>query len=378
MMQMKTSAWIMAAGLAIGMTTGTLAVSAPRAALAAAPMADDKVDLTPRYTKGQTIIFKQHTVRKDTMALGNMPVPEKPAEKPAEGGKDAPKGEPSKADAPKSEPAKADSPKTEPAKSEPAKDSKPAAAQPPSGPMTSTQTTDQTATYELRVLDADAKGATFELELKSVVATAELPAGKFTWDSAPTADDKDAANPILVAFRPIVGAVMKIAVGPDGNITKVEPDAQRYPATPPGGPLAPMVQQLIGVDGVRLRFGPALWIKDGREPTAVGKTWTNSDEMIFRAVGKFTYESTNTLKSVKDDAAQIDISGVVKLGGTDDGKPAQGTLKEQSARGSCVWDVKAGLVKSHVWEQKTVLALKVGGAFDVVRTSEFTVTTTRQ
>lgn len=370
MMQMKTSAWIVAAGMTFGIGMATLIAPAPRAAMAVAPAADEKVDLAPRYTKGQKITFKQHTVRKDIMTLGSMPTPEKAAE----GAKpDAPKSDAPKTDAPKADPAKPEAAKLDAAKSESPKAEPPKAA---SGPMSSTQTVDQTAIYELRVVDADDKGASMELELKSVAAAAELPQGKYSWDSAPTADDKDAANPIMVAFRPIVGAVLKIKVGPDGNIVDVQQDARI--ANMPGGPLAPMAQQLVGSDGVRLRFGPVIWIKDGREAAIVGKPWTNSDEMFFKAVGKFTYETTNTVKSVKGDAAAIEIAGVVKLGGIEEGKPASGTLKEQMAKGSCMWDTKQGNCKSHVWEQKTVLELKVGGAFDVVRSSEFTVTTTRE
>ena len=370
---MKTPAWIVAAGMGFGIGMAVLVAGVPRAALAGAPAPDEKVDLTPKYTTGQKITFKQHTVRKDTMTLGNMPTPEKAPEKPAEGTKESPKGDASKADPAMPNATKPDASKPEPGKTEAGKTEAPKAAP---GPMSSTQTVDQTAIYELRVVEADDKGASMELELKSVVAKAELPQGKFTWDSAPTPDEKDAANPILVAFRPIVGAVVKIKVGADGNILEVQQDSRI--ATMPGGPLAPMAQQLVGADGVRLRFGPVIWIKDGREPAAVGTPWTNSDEMFFKAVGKFTYESTNTIKSVKDGVAMIDIAGVVKLGGIEEGKPASGTLKDQSLKGACVWDTKAGLAKSHICEQKTVLDLKVGGAFDVVRTSEFTVTTTRE
>ncbi len=383
-MQMKTSAWIVAAGMTFGIGMGTLIAGGPRVAMAAAPVADEKVDLTPRYTTGQKITFKQHTVRKDTMTLGGMPTPEKAAEGVKEASKsDAPKGDAPKADAPKTDAPKtdapkgdapkADAPKPDAAKSEAPKVEPPKAM---SGPMSSTQTVDQTAMYELRVIEADDKGTLMELELKSVVATAELPQGKYTWDSVPTADDKDASNPIMGAFRPIVGAVVKIKVGADGNILEVQPDSRI--ATMPGGPLAPMAQQLVGIDGVRLRFGPVIWIKDGREAATIGKPWTNSDEMFFKAVGKFTYETTNTVKSAKDNGAAIDIAGVIKLGGIEEGKPAAGTLKEQMAKGSCTWDTKAGNCKSHTWEQKTVLDLKVGGAFDVVRSSEFTVTTTRE
>ena len=381
---MKTSAWIVAAGLALGINAN--AHAAPSLWTLSPSALDDKADLTPRYTTGQVITFKQHTMRTDTFTVLNFPILEKPQDKPVDAGKEPAKSEPAKADPAKPDASKADAPKSDPARTDPAKPdatkaeptkSDPANAEPPkTASKTSVTTYDQIATYEARVTDAGAPGVSMDLELKAIVCTAEIPSGKFTWDSATPADEKDAKNPVLMSFRPIVGATLKVKIGPDGNITSVEPDSRV--SINGRSSLAPMIQQLVGADSVRLRFGSLLWIKDGREAASIGKPWTNTDELYFATVGKFVHVTSNTLKSVKDDAAQIDIVGEIKLEGLEPGKPPAGELREQSLKGSCVWDLKAGLVKSHIWVQKTTLSAKAFGAFDALRTSEVTVTTTRE
>lgn len=368
---MKTSAWIVATGLALGFAG--LAAEGGVSRAMGAPMGDEKVDLTPRFKTGQTMRFTQHAVRKDTMILGGMPMQTKPEEKPAGGGgegKDAPSS-PAKGETPKG-----DAPKPEAPKGEPIKDAKPATV--PSsagGGMSSTTAVDQTATFELRVVEAGDQGVSLELELKKVVATGDLPGGKFSWDSSAPPQEGDAKNPIAAAFRPIVGAVVKIKMGSDGSVTSVEPDSRAGAVG--GGPLAVHAQGLVGADGVRLRWASVLWIKDGREPATVGQSWPNTDETLFRGVGKFRYITTNALKSVKEGMASIEIAGTIELAGLEAGSAPAGAIKDQSLKGSCVWDTKTGQVKSHAWEQKQSLDINARG-FAVTRTTDLVVTTTRE
>lgn len=347
---MKSRALMMLVGVAI---TGVLGCGA--IALGA-----DSVSLTPKFKKDDKVTFVQHTVRTNTMSLGNsMPKPadakpegEKPSDKPAD--KPAEKPADAKQDA-----------------------AKPAAGgiQQSSGGMTSTDSVDQTATYELRVIEAGDSGAQLELELKAIKASAVVPQGQFNWDSAQPRDDSEVNNPIAVSYRPIIGAVTKLAVDGNGNITTVTPDPRVN--LNPRGPLAPMVQSLVGPEIVRVRFANVLSIKDGKEPAKVGDTWKNVDELSAAAVGRFVLTTNNTLKSMTGDTAMIEIVGDVALAPGADGKPAQGTLKEQSLKGRADWDAKTGWVKSHTIEQKQVLELNAAG-FAVTRSTEMKVTTTRQ
>jgi len=377
---MKTRSLIASTGALL--LAGALALAAP----AGGP---DKVDLTPKFKVGDKFTFSQRIVRKDTMMLGNMPGI-------APGG-DAPKGEQPKDPAPKGDAPKGDTPKgsiavadmkeqaAAPPPELPAKlaapfPAQPAANAPPAagGAPNSSQTlnVDQTAKYELRVIEASDTGASLELELKSIKATAEVASGKFTWDSSAPLDDKDRNNAVLAAYRPIVGSITRIKIGPDGNFTSVQPDPG---LNPQGirGPLASMIQQLVGADGVRLRWSAILWVKDGRQPATVGQTWTNTDEVVFPAVGRFIYTTNNTLKSVKADVADIQFTGDVKLTGAEAGKAPSGAVRDQHLAGSCTWDVAAGMVKSHTWDQKYTIDVDASG-FHVSRASEFTVTTTRE
>lgn len=345
---MKSRALMMTVGMAI---TGVLG-------LGSSAMGADSVSLAPKFKKDDKVTFVQHTVRTNTMSLGgSLPKPaetkpegEKPADKP---GEKAPDGE------------------------KPADAAKPAAGgvQQSNGGMTSTDSVDQTATYELRVMNAGETGAELELELKAIKASAVVPQGTFNWDSAQPRDDSEVNNPIAMSYRPIIGAVTKLAVDANGNITNVTPDPRVN--LNPRGPLAPMVQALVGPELVRVRFANVLSIKDGKEPAKVGDIWKNVDELSAAAVGRFVLTTNNTLKSATADAAMIDITGEVALAPGADGKPPQGTLKEQSLKGKAEWDVKSGWMKSHTIEQKQVLELNAAG-FAVTRSTSMTVTTTRQ
>jgi hypothetical protein len=229
--------------------------------------------------------------------------------------------------------------------------------------------------YELRVVSASEKGASLELELKSVDATAELPQGKASWKNDQPEDDKDQSNAVLKAYKPIVGGILKLTVDAGGNIV----DAQGDPRIrlDMRGILAPMVQTMVGPDLVKARWGAVLWIKDGHEAASVGKSWTNAEEVPNPALGKFVYETTNTLKGVKDGLAQIDITGDIRLVPKDPTKGSAGTLTEHSIAGSAVWDVKAGMIKSYTSTEKTHLDVNAMG-IPVARDLESTTTITRE
>ncbi len=358
---MKTLNVIVAAGLTLG--------------LAAMARADgEKIDLTPRLKAGDAITFKHRVVRTETKIIGNIPVKaeEKPAEaKPAEA-KPETKGEGAKAEPAKSEPAKAEPAKAEPAKSEPAKDEPKASEK---TMMRQSWTIDQTAVYELRVVSASDSSTALELELKSMEASADLPQGKATWKNDQPEDDKDQSNPVLQAYKPIVGGIVKMTMDGQGKIVEVTGDPRIRLEV--GGMLAPMVQVMVGPDLVKSRWGPAVWIKDGRDAATVGQTWTNTEEVPNRALGKFVYETKNTLKSVKDGMAEIAIAGDIKLVPLEGGKSAPATLSEHSIAGSAVWDVKAGMLKSYTTTEKTHLDVNAMG-IPVARDLDSTTTITRE
>ena len=325
---------IVAAGLTLG--------------VAAMARADgEKVDLTPRFKAGESMTFKHRVVRTETMMILNVPAKaEEKAEEKTEG-KGEGKGEGEKDGARRGDKAM----------------------------MKQSWSVEQTAVYELRVVAATETLTTLELELKSIDASADLPQGKMSWKNDQPEDDKDQRNTILQTYKPIVGGIVKMTLDANGAVTEVKGDPRIRLEV--GGTMAPMVQLMVGPDLVRARWSPVVWIKDGREPVGVGQTWTNSESIPNRALGRFVYETRNTLKGVKDSMAEIDIAGDIRLEPLENGKAAAATLSEHSIAGSAVWDVKAGRMKSYTVTEKTHLDVSANG-IPVVRDLDMTTTITRE
>jgi hypothetical protein len=296
-------------------------------------------------------MFKQHIVRTETKIIEN--VPKAPDAAPA---KDGAKDD-----------AKKDGAKDEPKKDDTKKDETQVLKQ--------TWSIDQTATYEVRVSAADDKAYTLELELKGIVASATLPNGKAAWNSDQPADDKDTSNPLIMAYKPIIGNVSHLTMSTQGAITAVQPDPRIN--LRPIGTLAPMIQLMCAPDMVKFRWGPILWPKDGREPATVGSSWKNVEEVPNAAIGRFVYTTTNTLKGVKDDLASIDFTGEIGLVPLENMKAAQGTITEQVLKGSTEFDTKFGMTKSQTWHEKTRLDVNAMG-WPVKFEKEFDCTTTRE
>lgn len=295
-------------------TAGLTAMGGAGADEKAGAQAGQKVDLKPKFRAGQTATFTQHIVRKDTMKLSM--------------------GENTTADT----------------------------------------TVDQTAVYVLRVVDVSDAETKLRLEIKSIKASAQLPSGQFEWDSSAPPDDKDEMNPVIKAFRPALNAQLELHVNQEGNITSVVVDERIAAGT--RGPLQPFVQQLVGAESVKSRWGSVLWIKDGSEPAAVGQTWNNRETVSAPPVGRFVVDTTNTLESAKDGLAQIGIKGKLTLEPLEEGKPKGAELSDPSMSGSCTWDLKAGMVKVYEWKQKFTLEGDAQG-LKFSRVSDLAVTTTR-
>lgn len=279
-------------------------------------MAAGSVDLRPKFVAGQTHTFTQQSIRVETTSIAISPPPAKEGEK-----KDAP-------------------------------------ATPP-GPASSTQNIDQTVTYKVEVIETNAKGTSLALEILAIKANAETPRGKFTFDSSSPADDKDGTNPAVQAYRPLIGGKLRIDLGSDGNVTKVEPMSLQTPRISPE--FTGAVQQIIGPDLVRMRWSTVLNVKDGADPAAIGQTWTNVDELVSRPIGKFTYSTDNKLTKIDGDTAHIDMSGSIKLAGFDDKTPAAGSITKQSVTGNVIWDTKSGWAKSHTIQQTWTIEVNPTG-----------------
>lgn len=313
-MQRRTA--VLAAGvMALLGCAGLAAAQEKGEAAAKVAPAGEKVDLTPRYKAGQTIRLSQHTWRKDVTSFKS--------------GDQA---------------------------------------------MTGDMVIDQTVHYLVRVEEVSEASTVIAMEITQIAMKAELPQGKFEWDSTSPPDDKDLSNPVVLAFKPLLGTVTRVLLGKDGRVVEVKPDSNL--TAPPRGALQPFVTQVVGSDQVRMRWGSILWVHPGSEPVAVGGTWTTSDSLNATTIGaKFVFETTGTLKGAKDGLADIDLAGKITLLPLEKDKEPVGSMSEPRASGAVVWDTKAGFVKSHTWKQAYTLNVNAQG-MPVVRSID-TVTETK-
>lgn len=302
---------------AAGAATPVLAEPA-KAPASGAPAKAEGVNLTPKFKTGEAFTLEQRTVRKDLTTIPNM------------GGEGK--------------------------------------------PQSMETSVDQTATYEVKVEGANAEGATLRLELAKVVVSAKLPQGSFTWDSTSPPDDKDLSNPVIVAFKPVVGAITMIGLGPDGSIKTITPDARLQPPSP--GALQPAVTSLVGVDQMRMRWSTILSIKDSEGPAAVGSTWKNTRFLNSPPLGKFEFTTNNTLKSVEGPIAKVEFTGGIKLGDLTESQKAQGSVQKGELSGSVEWDTETGMARTHRWVQNAVLEANASG-IKIIRSTDLDVTTRR-
>lgn len=238
-------------------------------------------------------------------------------------------------------------------------------------------TLEQTIEYTLKVDGASDKGVVLSLELTHMKAKANVPAkGDFEWDSNTPPDDGDAKNLLILAFKPAIGTVTQFTLDAEGNISEVKPDPRLSRAV--GGEMQPFVVSISGADHMRVRWGPILNIKDGAEPAETGSSWKNVETLNAPPLGgRFEFAQTNTLKGVSDALARIDIAGEVALVPLEKNKPTIGTLRDPKASGDATWDTKAGVVKSHTWNQVYTVDVNQGGmAF--TRTFDSKTTTERK
>lgn len=246
---------------------------------------------------------------------------------------------------------------------------------------------DQTATWAVKVISADAEKTVLEFKLEAIKAElsqatkqanpgaeGDAPAAKLSWDSAAPEANKDENNPLLQGFKPIIGAVLSVSLGADGNITTVTGNEQLGGARSAVGPY---VQQLVGTEAFKLRWSGPLWIKDGKAAAKVGESWTNTDEVATPPIGRTRVSTKNTLQSTKDGMATIEISGTTEVLPLKEGETAAGKVTASSIAGTAMWDTKAGFVRSVNLVQKTSMDVNAAG-IAMKRDSDATITITRK
>lgn len=198
-----------------------------------------------------------------------------------------------------------------------------------------------------KVVETGDSGAQIELVHEEVRldARGQVP-GSF--DSTKPAN-QDADDVYARILRPLAGAALTLELAKDGEIRRVRGlDAIR----PSGLVEAQLFQALFGEDEVIRMYQPLFSIKRGDPKAEPGESW---DVTQRRASGLGIVESALrlTLERAGRHDARIRIDGTESV---EVAPGAPGSVSASSVKGSCVWDVREGVLREMRTESTTTFA----------------------
>ncbi len=212
------------------------------------------------------------------------------------------------------------------------------------------QTLKQEIGFTLKVKDARPEAdATVDLVFDRYKLAAESPMGKMEFDSAQPAD-KDGANPLAAALRPIVGSTLTMTVAPDGTIKQIT-GGERLAA------LGQFAAQISDPKQAKRLFGQILTLHHGTGLARVGESWENVDALDMEMIGSFKMKTTHTLRSASGDDAVVDFKGTIEPASESPGE-ATAQIKEARFAGTYHWDTGDGELDRMTTDQTVVMDVK--------------------
>jgi len=146
----------------------------------------------------------------------------------------------------------------------------------------------------------DSREATVEMVFDSIKASTHTKDQDIEFDSTKPGKDGDDIAGLL--FQGLEGSTLTLKVDRDGNITSVTG----------GEAFGTLGQFLGGGGGAGQLFGPLFSIKKGNGIVSVGESWEDVDQIDNSMLGKFKMTTRNTLRSVAGADAMVDVVGRIE------------------------------------------------------------------
>lgn len=192
----------------------------------------------------------------------------------------------------------------------------------------------------LKVKDVDeAHNATVDLIFTTVKVSIDGPQLKEEFDSTkPRPKKKDEADVMGTVLAPLVGSTFTMKIDRSGNITSVT-----------GGDGFAMLAQVVpgagGGGSLPQVFGPIFTSRKGDGLARIGESWENEDKLDSGLMGDFKMITRHSLSSHSGNVARVNILGRIAPGTQAPGATTF-QLKDSSYSGKYLWDTKAGMLKS--------------------------------
>lgn len=207
---------------------------------------------------------------------------------------------------------------------------------------TSTQDTQLELTVDRIVREAKDDGAIIEVIYQRIKIQRRDNEVAMAFDSdSPEANDASTIlGPIV---RPLVGASVFIEVNQQGQIKTIRADE----AAASSKETSDMAQQIMGRDPVSELIGPIIAAKLPPTTVKLGQSWTKANSIPVAEKASINVTRTDTLKSIEDGKAVIDVAGRIKLIRDKDSTDQIPDIKETNMEGSMLWDTKSGMLSSY-------------------------------
>lgn len=200
------------------------------------------------------------------------------------------------------------------------------------------QDVSQEYTLLLKVKDTNAEtGSTLELVYEHVKLKMRSASGDMDFDSAkPKKDD-----PVDELLRPMVGTTLTVEMDNKGNIKNVTGgDALQEAA---GGGLG---GAMTGPGALKDFFGRVFSSGPGNSGFAgVGESWSSDDKMDAPG-GTWNITTTNTLRSAGGGKAEIDIKGKLTFNPSTSGQGPQVKVQGATYSGRATWNTERGMLEA--------------------------------
>ncbi len=284
-----------------------------------APKTDGRIDLRPKFEKGQEIKFKLEVNSTSEQPAVDIDVLDDPDSKP-----------------------------------------KPTTNRPGTNPPSKTSSRTPKDKLEIskskvefgivmKVKDVDAaRNSTVDMTFTTVKVSIDGPGGKEEFDSTrprkPKADEIDIIGTVLA---PLVGSTFTMKVDSAGNISSVT-----------GGDGFAMLGQVVpgagGAGSLPQVFGPIFTIKKGDGFATVGQSWEDVDTLDSGLMGQFKMTSRHTLSSAAGGTAKLDLKGKIEARSQ---APGSSTflMRDSTYSGKYTWDYALGMLR----QMDTKMSIKV-------------------
>jgi len=274
-----------------------------------------KVDLRPKFVKGQELRYRMTTHSAGTTSMPGL-----------------------------------DDPLADPAAKKPAP-VQPAASKPADPDQEMMQAVD----VRFRVVQtAPEGGATVEMVFDAIKLNSKGPLGDTAFDSskpAPKGGDDDGA----AALRKVVGTTLTLRIDRDGNITEIKGGESLLP-----GGLGDAASLVSGA-GVQQTWGPIFTGRKGSGEAAVGEKWTTTDSLNLSPIGAFTITTESVLASARAGSAEVGFKGRIEPS-RESSRQGEGIqIRSASHAGKYVWDTAVGALRSLTMKQTMEAGGSLGG-----------------